>query len=174
MAVKHQAAEESDRLASELMVAKVQAADAAETYRVAQSRAQTTMVSRGDDLERMGRQVGTLEEALSVARKNTQDEKAAREDSQVRMATLERRLVADSGAASSTTAAALDVMNRLKEESERLLAESQQEVQDSHAECDQTWKQLKAAELRVAQLQDEVVRLQKHEHALHALIGAAE
>ena len=34
-------------------------------------------------------------------------------------------------------------------------------------------KELKGAKSRVRQLEEEVLRLQKHEHALHALIGSA-
>lgn len=47
------------------------------------------------------------------------------------------------------------------------------EVRESHTECHYTRQQLKVAESRVTQLEEEVTRLQQHEHALHALVDAA-
>ena len=164
-------AEEKKRLSSELNTAKVEAAEAAEKHRIAEKAIETKMLLQDDELKRLGSQVKSLEETLNAARKETLDENAAREAAHARIAVLERQLTDESGEASLTTAAALEALNRLKEESEELLAESQQEVEESRAEYYQAMRQLKAAESRITQLQAEVVRLQKHEHALHTLLG---
>ena len=57
------------------------------------------------------------------------------------------------------------------EEIVQLLDVAQEEVERSRAECQMAKKELRFSKSRVRQLEDEVLRLQKHEHALHELLG---
>ena len=72
---------------------------------------------------------------------------------------LERRSDGDRDA-SLTTVNALEVINKVKEESEHLLDEMRTEVEDTRAECQAKRRELKLAKLRISQLEDELVRLQ--------------
>ena len=62
----------------------------------------------------------------------------------------------------------------LREETEVLMLSAQKEVEKSLLEVQQVERQLAVSQARVTQLEREVIRLQKHEHALHELLGAAE
>lgn len=129
--------------------------------------------TRGEDLERTSAQMQTLEEALSDARRKFQEEQASREAAEARITALEERLSSDNQA-SKTATAAIDAMDRLRVESEQLLASVRLEVQVQKRATHEARKKLSASESRVAQLEQEVVRLQRHEHALHTVIGRTE
>ena len=62
----------------------------------------------------------------------------------------------------------------LREETELLMQGAQAEVTKALMESERLRRRLKASGARVAQLENEIIRLQKHEHALHALMDAAD
>ena len=62
----------------------------------------------------------------------------------------------------------------LREETELLMQGAQAEVTKALMESEHLRRRLKASGARVTQLENEIIRLQKHEHALHALMDAAD
>jgi chromosome segregation ATPase len=62
----------------------------------------------------------------------------------------------------------------LREETELMMQGAQREVAKALMESERLKRRLRASGARVAQLENEVIRLQKHEHALHALIDAGD
>tara|TARA_B110000977_G_scaffold181706_1_gene242649 strand:- start:7842 stop:13622 length:5781 start_codon:yes stop_codon:yes gene_type:complete len=62
----------------------------------------------------------------------------------------------------------------LREETELMMRGAQEEVTKALMESERLKRRLRASGARVAQLINEIIRLQKHEHALHAILGAAE
>ena len=99
--------------------------------------------TRGEDLERTSAQMQTLEEALSDARRKFQEEQASREAAEARITALEERLSSDNQA-SKTATAAIDAMDRLRVESEQLLASVRLEVQEQKRATHEARKKLYA------------------------------
>ena len=62
----------------------------------------------------------------------------------------------------------------LREETDLLMQGAQAEVTKALMESEHLRRRLKASGARVTQLENEIIRLQKHEHALHALMDAAD
>lgn len=62
----------------------------------------------------------------------------------------------------------------LREETELMIRGTQEEVSKALLESERLKRRLGASGARVTQLGNEVIRLQKHEHALHAILGAAD
>jgi chromosome segregation ATPase len=62
----------------------------------------------------------------------------------------------------------------LREETELMMQGAQAEVTKALMESERLKRRLRASGARVTQLEKEIIRLQKHEHALHALMDAAD
>jgi chromosome segregation ATPase len=92
---------------------------------------------------------------------------ASREE--VERLTTELHKYADGRAANVKTA-----KEELREETELLMQGAQAEVTKALMESERLKRRLRASGARVTQLENEIIRLQKHEHALHALMDATD
>lgn len=92
---------------------------------------------------------------------------ASREE--VERLTTELHKYAEGRAANVETA-----KEELREETELLMQGAQAEVTKALMESERLKRRLRASGARVTQLENEIIRLQKHEHALHALMDAAD
>ena len=108
------------------------------------------------------------EEALKDSKAELEIARLAREAAEARVSALEQRLGL-LGTTAGEPARELDEGSN--EEIVQLLDVAQEEVERSRAECQMAKKELRFSKSRVRQLEDEVLRLQKHEHALHELLG---
>lgn len=109
-----------------------------------------------------------LAERLKIAERQHRVEIEARKSVEAKMSDLEVRLDAEKQSGIE------EAKRALREETEVLMLSAQKEVEKSLLEVQQVERQLAVSQARVTQLEREVIRLQKHEHALHELLGAAE
>lgn len=109
-----------------------------------------------------------LAERLKIAERQHRVELEARKSVEAKMSDLEMRLDAEKQSGIE------EAKRALREETEVLMLSAQKEVEKSLLEVQQVERQLAVSQARVTQLEREVIRLQKHEHALHELLGAAE
>ena len=114
--------------------------------------------------------INAVKEALKDSEAALEIERLAREAAEARVSALEQRLSLLNSTAGEFTQQLDEGSN---EEIAQLLDVAQEEVERSRAECQIAKKELRGAKSRVRQLEEEVLRLQKHEHALHALLGSA-
>ena len=114
--------------------------------------------------------INAVKEALKDSEAALEIEWLAREAAEARVSALEQRLSLLNSTAGEFTQQLDEGSN---EEIAQLLDVAQEEVERARAECQMAKKELRGAKSRVRQLEEEVIRLQTHEHALHALIGSA-
>ena len=109
-----------------------------------------------------------LADRLKGVERQYRDEVEARKSVEAKMSDLKVQLDAEKQSGIE------EAKRALRAETELLMLGAQKEVEKSLLEVQQVERQLAASQARVTQLEREVIRLQKHEHALHELLGAAE
>ena len=159
------ALERSSQAAKELSAARGAAAESAKKYGVAEGAVERKVAASNESARKAHATAAELRERLESAEVQIREHRDARESAESKVLELESQLAADGKAALEKAKEAL------REETELLLQGAQAEIEKALLEVQDTEWKLEVSQARVSQLEREVIRLQKHEHALHSLLG---
>ena len=159
------ALERSSQAAKELSAARGAAAESAKKYGVAEGAVEKKVAASNESARKAHATAAELRERLESAEAQIREHRDARESAESKVLELESQLAADGKAALEKAKEAL------REETELLLQGAQAEIEKALLEVQDTEWKLEVSQARVSQLEREVIRLQKHEHALHSLLG---